>query len=194
MTDHAVVFIHGIWMRSSVFWRLSKSLQQHDVDVHLFNYPSMRNSFETNAQALHDYVNSISSKRIDFVAHSLGGLLLLHAFSLGMDDRVGKVVLMGTPLQGSAVARVVAQLPLLKMLLGGNSNVLQQGLKNWSAPTETIMIAGTRPWGVGRIFFHALKGPKRRNRRRGGNQASKIIQLIMKFRYRIRLCCIHVWR
>ena len=159
MADRAVVFIHGIWMRSEVFWRLSKSLQQLEYDVHLFNYPSMRKSFEQNAQTLNSYVASIRAKRIDFVAHSLGGLLLLHAFTSNKDSRLGKVVLMGTPLRGSAVARVCAQIPILRSLLGKNTAELSRGVKNWSAPAETIMIAGTKRWGLGRLLPTAITGP-----------------------------------
>ena len=157
MAKTAVVCIHGIWMTPGVFFYVRSSLQHAGYSAQLFQYASIRKPLDVNVQALSSFIKSIDAEQIDFVAHSLGGLLLLHYFMQANDPRLGKVVLMGTPLRGSAIARICAQNPLLRPLLGFSGEVLQRGIEQWSAPNETIMIAGTRRWGLGRMFF-VLKG------------------------------------
>ena len=144
-------------MRPGIFFYLRSSLQHEGYSVHLFQYASIKKPLDVNVQALSSFIKSIDAEQIDFVAHSLGGLLLLHYFMQANDPRLHKVVLMGTPLRGSAIARICAQIPLLRPLLGYSCEVLQRGIEQWSAPKKTIMIAGTRRWGVGRMFF-VLKG------------------------------------
>ena len=159
MAARAIVCIHGIWVRPGIFWYMRHALRRGGVPVYLFGYPSIRRSLEENAHALQVYLRKIDATRIDFIAHSLGGLLLLHYFSLVREARAERVVLMGSPLQGSAVARISAQFPIFKPLLGKNREHLQRGITHWSAPEKTIMIAGTRSIGVGRVFPRALTGP-----------------------------------
>ena len=159
MSKRAIVCIHGIWVRPAIFWYIRKALRPIDAAVNLFGYASIRQTLEQSAQSLRSYLDQLDAQRIDVIAHSLGGLLLLHYLSLSHDARVTKVVLMGTPLQGSAIARASAQFALFKPLLGKNREHLQRGISQWSAPVNTIMIAGTRSVGVGRIFPKALVGP-----------------------------------
>ena len=159
MPKRVIVCIHGIWVRPGIFWFLRNALRSESVPVHLFGYASIRRSLDENARSLQSFLHKLPGEQIDFIAHSLGGLLLLHYFTLEQNPRVGRVVLMGTPLQGSAIARTSAQFAALKPLLGKNRECLLCGAVHWSAPEKTIMIAGTRSIGVGRIFPHALTGP-----------------------------------
>ncbi len=159
MTERAIVCIHGIWVRPGIFWYLRRALKPVGAPVYLFGYASIRRTLEESAQSLRSYLDKLDAQRIDFIAHSMGGLLLLHYLSLDCDSRVAKVVLMGTPLQGSAIARTSAQFALFKPLLGKNREYLQRGVAQWSAPAETIMIAGIRSIGMGRVFPKALVGP-----------------------------------
>ena len=159
MTERAIVCIHGIWVRPGIFWYVRRGLKPIEAPVYSFGYASIRQSLEESARSLQPFLDKLQAQRIDFIAHSLGGLLLLHYFSLGRDPRVAKVILMGTPLQGSAIARTSAQFALFKPLLGKNREHLQRGISQWSAPAETIMIAGTRSIGVGKLFPKALVGP-----------------------------------
>ena len=138
---------------------MRKKLQTPQCPVLLFEYASIRKTITANAQALRHFISTIDAAHIDFIAHSLGGLLLLHYFTLVRDPRVRKVVLMGTPLRGSVIARAGAQIGVFKPLLGKNSEILQRGIEQWAAPKETIMIAGTRSLGVGKVFPNALAGP-----------------------------------
>ena len=159
MAERAIVCIHGLWMKKVIFLFMLRSLRATGANVHLFQYSSIRTPFETSRQRLAAYVATIDAKQIDFVAHSLGGLLLFHYFSHTQDPRFRRVALMGTPLQGSATARACGQIPVLKSLLGRNRRRLEQGIEQWSAPGETIMIAGTRSLGVGRLFGPTLSRP-----------------------------------
>ncbi len=153
MKKRAIICVHGLWMKRQVFWYVRHALRDLEAEVKLFEYSSIRQPLETSVRALTSYVQSTEAAKIDFIAHSLGGLLLFHYFAKTRDVRLDRVVLMGTPLQGSAIARMCEQSPAFKPLLGKNHAVLQQGIAQWSAPGETIMIAGTRRVGVGTLLF-----------------------------------------
>jgi len=70
----------------------------------------------------------------------------------GRDARIGRVVLLGTPVAGSHCARVLRKIPLLRWITG---RVLGQWM---AAPgvipegVEVGMLAGTRSFGAGVIF------------------------------------------
>ncbi len=74
----------------------------------------------------------------------------------------GRLVLLGTPLAGSQVARRLAALPVGRLLLGRSGPMLGAGLKGipgdaWE-DRDCGMIAGTLALGMGRLTG-ALGGP-----------------------------------
>ncbi len=79
---------------------------------------------------------------------------------LGADHDLppGRIVLLGTPLRGSAVARRSRNLPGGEFLLGRSAEALGRGYEGVLDSRETGMIAGTRPHGAGR-FTGGLSGP-----------------------------------
>ena len=124
-TEHAIVCIHGLWMRKAVFWYLRNAFRRSGTQFYLFDYASIRKPMSQHVRALQQYIQGIQAKRIDFIAHSLGGLLLFEYFSLVSDQRFNKTVLLGTPLQGSATAKAYSS-TVLKPLLGANKEYFAQ--------------------------------------------------------------------
>ena len=149
-TEHAIVCIHGLWMRNAVFWYLRNALRRSGTQFYLFDYASIRKPMSQHVRALQQYIQGIQAKRIDFIAHSLGGLLLFEYFSLVSDQRFNKTVLLGTPLQGSATAKAYSS-TVLKPLLGANKDILLKGITEWSAPGPVMMIAGKKSFGMGAV-------------------------------------------
>jgi pimeloyl-ACP methyl ester carboxylesterase len=158
-SDRIIVCIHGIWMMPGAFWYMQRALKADGHCVRLFGYSSVRKHPASNTASLHRFLQSLPDQHIDFIAHSLGGLLLLNYFSEYNDDRLGKCVLMGSPLTGSAVARCMSQLRFLQPFLGKSRDVLEHGIREWAAPGEVIMIAGNRNLGIGRLFGKTLPTP-----------------------------------
>lgn len=146
-------------MIPGVFWVMKRALKADGYAVRLFGYSSVQKDLECNAESLHHFLQRLPDTRIDFIAHSLGGLLLFNYFANHHDDRLGKTVLLGSPLTGSAVARCCNQNKLLQPFLGKSKHALQFGIREWVAPDEVIMIAGDKNLGMGQIFGKALPKP-----------------------------------
>jgi pimeloyl-ACP methyl ester carboxylesterase len=125
-----------------------------------FGY-STRATPAANADRLATWLRQRPAMPRLFVAHSLGGAVLAHLFDRQPDLLFSdtRVVLLGSPLAGSAVACRLARWTSGRRLLAGSLN---EGLDGhapaWRAP-HALMIAGTRPIGPGRLVPGALTGP-----------------------------------
>ncbi|MFI9650890.1 esterase/lipase family protein [Guyparkeria halopsychrophila] len=155
-----VVLIHGLWMGRWAMWPLARRLKQAGFAPLLFGYPS-RAAPAANAERLAHWLDEQNASPDHFLAHSLGGVLLAHLFARHPDSRPpgARLVLLGSPLAGSAVARGLAQWRLGRWLLGGSLEAgLAGDVPTWTAP-NTLMLAGTRPVGPGRLVPEALVSP-----------------------------------
>jgi pimeloyl-ACP methyl ester carboxylesterase len=154
-----LVLIHGIWMAGLELIPLARRLEGCGFSSHRFRYPSLGRSVAENAAALGRFVRSLDAERVSFVAHSLGGLVLLHLFEQWPDAPPGRAVLLGSPVAGSGVARHMAARPWLRWGLGQST---ERGLLGDVPPVppgrEIGAIAGSRPLGVGR-FLGGLSAP-----------------------------------
>lgn len=156
----AVVFIHGIWMCGGELALLRRRVAAAGYAVHGFRYPSLRASPAQNAARLNAFLEDIDADLVHLVAHSLGGLVLCHLFHDFPAQRPGRVLMLGTPLRGSAVARRLAGWPVLRHLLGRS---VEQGLlgdgPGWPPGRMLGMIAGNRGMlGIG-LLVGGLPGP-----------------------------------
>jgi len=156
-----VVLVHGLWFRELWLRVLARRLEDAGFRVKGFNYASTRAPLERSARRLQHLCERDYPRGVHLVGHSLGGLLILHMLEVGGWDRPGRVLFMGTPLSGSAVARRTASWPGASLLLGEASEALAEGHASWPGdwPSDrTIgMIAGNRPLGLGRLSGHLEK-------------------------------------
>ena len=148
MTEH-VILLHGLWMRSFTLTMLRRRLERAGYLVDVFDYASVMRDTEMSAAQLLKRAHALGAEKIHFVGHSLGGLITLHALKQPRDFNVGRIVCLGSPLRGSAVARSVAGLPGGSYLVGKSADLLRSGLSRWSAPPAVGAIAGRLPLGVG---------------------------------------------
>lgn len=148
-----VVLLHGIWMKPVVMQALSMRLRSAGYRTCCFSYPSVSKTPAQNARLLHDYIQTIEDGKLHFVAHSLGGIVLMHYFSHYQETRPGRVVLLGSPVCGSAAAHRFSELPLSHITLGKS---VEQGLLGgapaWKGDRQIGMIAGNRSIGIGRFL------------------------------------------
>ncbi|MDH5573119.1 MAG: alpha/beta hydrolase [Gammaproteobacteria bacterium] len=149
----AVVFVHGIWMTGVELSLLRHRVKKAGYDTYQFHYPSLRCSPRANAAKLDKYLRSIKAGTIHLVAHSLGGIVLMHLFASFPQQKPGRVVMLGTPARGSQVAHLLNQRPLLHYILGAAT---QQGLLGdvpvWPDDRELGLIVGTRQVGLGMVL------------------------------------------
>jgi pimeloyl-ACP methyl ester carboxylesterase len=156
----AVVFVHGIWMTGLEMTPLRRRLRGEGLDCRQFRYPSLTATPEANAARLHRFLHSMEADVVHLVAHSLGGLVVLHLFDRYPMQRPGRVVMIGTPVNGSRTAACFARSPLTRWLLGRSiRRGLLGGAPRWKGGRELGMVAGARGIGIGTLFCRSLDTP-----------------------------------
>jgi len=151
-----VVYVHGLWLTGIEGGLLRKRLAAElNAETRAFNYPSVKSSVSRNAQALGKYLSEMRADALHLVGHSLGGLVILKLFEGGVADRLppGRIVFLGSPLNGSRSAVNLARLPLGKTLLGRgvNEELLSPRQRRWGGQRDLGVIAGSLSVGFGKL-------------------------------------------
>jgi pimeloyl-ACP methyl ester carboxylesterase len=159
MTEEVVVFVHGIWMPGGEMWPLKRHLQrEHGLQGELFSYHSVRDTLGENAKKLARFVLELGVPRVHLVGHSLGGVVALRALASVADMPPGRLVCLGSPLNGSQAADHLHEHHWGKSIIG---NALAQGVIDQPAATwasvvveqrDVGVIAGTISLGLGKLF------------------------------------------
>lgn len=150
--SETVILVHGVLMPGGELRLLAHRLRQRGFNPVIFRYPSRRRDLRRNAEALARFADTQKGTAVHFVGHSMGGLVILQALRQAGLPR-GRVVLLGTPVQGSRVAQRLNQYSPGRWLLGKSSDGgLLQAAPAWDYDREIGIIAGDLPVGVGRVF------------------------------------------
>ena len=153
-----VVLVHGLWYRSWSLARLRTQLTAAGHTVHSFSYPTLARSPTQNAAGLADFCLRHCNATTHLVGHSLGGLVILAMLQNEQLASPGRIVLLGTPINGSQVAQRLGGNRVTKLLLGKAAPALSGGFRLHADGLECGMISGTLARGLGRLSG-ALKGP-----------------------------------
>lgn len=156
----AVVLVHGVWMTGLEMTPLRRRLARQGFVCHSFHYPSLLAAPEDNAARLNRFLGTVEADVVHLVAHSLGGLVVLHLFDRYPMQRPGRVLMLGTPINGSRTAACFARTPFTRWLLGRSiRRGLLGGAPRWKGGRELGMVAGHRGLGIGTLFCRALAQP-----------------------------------
>ena len=155
----AVVLVHGIWMTGLDLVPLRHRLRGDGFEVSIFRYPSLTQSPAQNADRLATFLEDVEADVVHLVGHSLGGVVLLHLFARHPVEKAGRAVLLGSPVNGSAVARILSGRRFTRPLIGrSGEDGLLGGSPAWSGDRELGVIAGDQALGVGRVLG-GMPGP-----------------------------------
>lgn len=154
--NEEIVLVHGLWYHGLGMTLLAKFLRKQGWRVRVFSYPTISQPFARNTQALQKFATDTDAQKVHFVGHSLGGLLILQMCVEYQLPTPGRVVLLGTPLTGSHVARRIGEQSLLRPALGRSVGVLCNGVPDLPSDREIGMIAGNKPLGIGQITGRLL--------------------------------------
>jgi len=149
-----IVTVHGLWNGGREAWLLRRRLARlTGRPVVQFRYPSVTRDFPHNAAALAAELER-GGKPVDVIGYSLGGLLALEGVRRACPGSVGRVVLLGAPVRGSATARRLLSFGRGGRRIVGNSAESLAGGVDPSVPAgvEVGMIAGSGGMGMGRIL------------------------------------------
>jgi len=159
MNKPLVILLHGIWMPGTVMGPLRHRLEaNHGFECRLFDYPSVNNTLDENAEGLAEQVGYARGRPVALVGHSLGGLVSLRMLSRWPEAPIGRLVCLGSPLCGSKAANVLSRYGWGRALLGKSlpQAVLGDEGSGWAeaaaAQIEVGVIAGTRSTGLGRLL------------------------------------------
>jgi pimeloyl-ACP methyl ester carboxylesterase len=149
-----VVLVHGLWYGPVSLVLMARRLDACGFRTHRFSYPTLRQSLAANARALFDYARSMEVDSLHFVGHSLGGLVILRMFDEWTGLPPGRVVLLGSPVQGSAAAGRIVQMKMARPVIGKARSALEYGFSHAPSGRDTGIVAGTRSMGLGRMIEH----------------------------------------
>jgi pimeloyl-ACP methyl ester carboxylesterase len=148
-----VILVHGIWMTSLELIPLARRLRRCGYRTRLFRYPSLRLPLLQNAARLVERVGQEGAATVHLVGHSLGGLVILQALQDNPDLVRGRIVLLGSPVNGSVIAQRLHARRISRWLIGrSGAGALLGGGPRWNGQQALGTIAGTRPCGIGRLL------------------------------------------
>jgi triacylglycerol lipase len=116
--QNPIVLAHGIMgfdelklagVRQDYFRGVPERLRQMGAEVHVVRVPASA-SIRVRAEELARAVSALSAKRVNIVAHSMGGLDARYAISrLGLAAKVASLTTIGTPHRGTPLADLSAK-------------------------------------------------------------------------------------
>lgn len=146
-----VVLIHGIWVRGFIMRPLAEALQQAGYQATIYSYPSTRYPLRQQAQHLADFLQQQGIQRANFVAHSMGGLVLRH-LAEHQPQRIDTTVTVASPHQGSQVAAAIRKKHMGWLLGQTYKQGLDGQLPDWPADKPLGSLAGDQSFGLGKLF------------------------------------------
>lgn len=159
MSGKAVILLHGLARSRSSMQGLADYLQEHGgYATFCVGYPSTQGTIGEHAAQLAEILAHLEGiEEINFVAHSLGNLVVRHYVAdclasdgaQPLDPRIKRMVMLGPPNHGSRRAEAWAGSNLFDLVLGDTGQQLASGWTELEAqlatpPFEFGIIAGGR--------------------------------------------------
>lgn len=161
-----VVLLHGLARGASSMQRMEVALRKQGYRVCNLGYPSREHSI---AELASRYVAPRvaecvrgSGEPVDFVTHSMGGIIVRQLAAAGLVRNIGRVVMLGPPNRGSEVVDRLGGWCLFRLLngpAGGELGTSPDALPNRLGPArfEAGIIAGRR--SINWILSLMIPGP-----------------------------------
>ena len=142
---HCIVLVHGLMRTKHSMTPLKKVLQKKcDCKIVCFSYASTRGKIGAHAAALREFLESLPETwTLSFVGHSMGNIVIRHLIADLQDDqkhsellsRCQRIVMLGPPNQGAAIARQLSSLGMFKWIAGEGAMELGP---DWDGFSESL--------------------------------------------------------
>ena len=145
-----VILVPGLGLGGIELLMLKSRLRKAGLDARIYYYWPWRRSIDEYARRLATYVKNSLLRHPDFVAHSLGGLVVARMCASD-PERVGcRVVTLGSPHVGCEAASRFKKVPGGAWLLGrGLRTALEQAPIGFPSAVKVGTIAGNLDAGLG---------------------------------------------
>lgn len=151
-----LVLVHAIWRWPGYSMRrLSAEGLARGYEVVYFRYSGLLADLDTNTRRLAEVLEHYQNRRVSFVTHSYGGLLVRNLLGQFHIPNVHRLVMIGTPNQGSSFADAWCRSLPYRLIFGrGGTQLTSSGARRIGVPDcEFGIIAGRgsalNPWPLG---------------------------------------------
>ncbi len=150
MSGRAVVFLHGIMRSSKSFSAMMQTFAKSGDIVVPVDYPSTQVSLKLSAAYLNNVLRSLDGiDEIDIICHSMGGLVVRKYLEDFSDPRIKRLIMIGTPNNGSEMANLLQKNVFYKAIMGpaGQDLIYEKDgvIANLPVPNfEFAIVAGAR--------------------------------------------------
>ncbi len=160
LDGECVVLLHGMVRTANSMKVLENGLTTAGYNVANIDYPSRKFDIESLASLAVDdgMARCGDAKKVHFVTHSLGGILVRVSFREKLPANLGRVVMLGPPNQGSEIVDALGEFPGFEFLNGPSGRMLGTGPEDIPANLPDVefelgVIAGTKSFNPILSFY-----------------------------------------
>lgn len=146
-----VLLLHGLGRSWASMEPVARALEHEGIEAESLTYPSTRAGVEDHAARLIRILHRLENVReVDFVTHSLGGIVVRRALNLRHEwpNHVTprRIVMLAPPYNGAAMARLFQNVPPVRAMLGLSLDDLARDEADADVPEDIrlLIIAGGR--------------------------------------------------
>lgn len=156
----AVLLLHGLWMNRLVMQYLSAALTRAGFSAHVLAYRSMHGTLAEHRARVAGSIAALTESRIHLLGHSMGGVIAMdflghldQAGNDGVGQRIGRTLLLGSPVVDCGAARDFGESAGGRLLLGESMTVWREAFPLRVPPGREVgAIAGTEQLGLAQLF------------------------------------------
>jgi pimeloyl-ACP methyl ester carboxylesterase len=157
-----VVLVHGLGRTDTSFLLMAELLPAAGYSVVTVDYPSRTARVEDLVAYMDDAVAQCGDERLNFITHSLGGILVRGWMMLNDPPDMGRVVMLGPPNGGSELVDAMGDIGLYRYMTGPAGLQLGTDAAGIAAQLPPVdfdlgVIAGNR--STNPVFSRMIPGP-----------------------------------